>query len=697
VAHLATRPDYAVTVHNALAGFIELKAPGKGADPRYFSDPHDKKQWEKLRSLPNLIYTDGNTFSLWRDGVLQDSVIALEGDVRTAGAGLAAPSSLLNLIGDFLRWSPIPPKDAKQLARIVARLCRLLRDEVTDELSRGNPGLTSLATEWRSLLFPQATDAQFADGYAQAVTFGLLVARAREIELKNGIEQAALTLRKSNSLIGTALRLLTDDPNNQRALKTSLDTLRRVLDAVIWPAVTKGNPEEWLYFYEEFLELYDNALRKRTGSYYTPPEVVAAMVRLVDEALRDPILFGCPAGLATTDVTIADPAVGTGTYLLGVLRRIAQTIEDDQGPGAVPGAIEAAANRLIGFELQFGPFAVAQLRVMAEMQTLMSVAESEGHNLPSPRLFITDTLGDPYAATTQFSSMTAPIGESRRQANAIKRGEPITVVIGNPPYKDKARGLGGWIEAGSSGRPSAMDLWTPPVEWRVSAHAKHLKNLYVFFWRWATWKVFGSGHAATTGEPDIDRAGIVCFITAAGFLGGDGFQRIRDNLRRDCAAIWVIDCSPEGHQPVVATRIFQGVQQPVCIVLAARALGKDRSAPARVHFRALAEGTREEKFAELAGIKLGDSGWVEGPSGWRAPFLPKLEGVWADFVRLEDLFLSSSSGVLPGRTWVVAPDAKSLHDRWNRLIEEQSPSIKEDLFFPHCAMVRSLIAIPERL
>jgi len=321
--------------------------------------------------------------------------------------------------------------------------------------------------------------------------------------------------------------------------------------------VTKGNAEEWLYFYEDFLEVYDNALRKRTGSYYTPPEVVAAMVRLVDEALRDPVLFGRPTGLAATDVTIADPAVGTGTYLLGILRRIAQTIQDDPGPGAVPGAIEAAANRLIGFELQFGPFAVAQLRVMAEMQALMSVAEGDGQNLPSPRLFVTDTLGDPYVATTQFPSMTAPIGESRRQANAIKRGEPITVVIGNLPYKDKARGLGGWIEAGSSRRPSAMDLWTPPVEWRVSAHTKHLKNLYVYFWRWATWKVFGSGHAATTGEPDIDRAGIACFITAAGFLGGDGFQKIRDDLRRDCAAIWVIDCSPEGHQPEVATRIFR--------------------------------------------------------------------------------------------------------------------------------------------
>jgi hypothetical protein len=38
---LKTRPDYSVTVHNALVGFVELKAPGKGADPRKFKGPHD--------------------------------------------------------------------------------------------------------------------------------------------------------------------------------------------------------------------------------------------------------------------------------------------------------------------------------------------------------------------------------------------------------------------------------------------------------------------------------------------------------------------------------------------------------------------------------------------------------------------------------------------------------------------------------
>ncbi|MEX2288688.1 MAG: hypothetical protein WD648_16455 [Planctomycetaceae bacterium] len=65
LSQLKTRPDYAITLRNVLIGFVEVKAPGKGADPRRYKG-HDKEQWEKLQSVPNLLYTDGNSFSLWQ-------------------------------------------------------------------------------------------------------------------------------------------------------------------------------------------------------------------------------------------------------------------------------------------------------------------------------------------------------------------------------------------------------------------------------------------------------------------------------------------------------------------------------------------------------------------------------------------------------------------------------------------------------
>ena len=681
LADLKTRPDYAVTRRNALIGFIEVKAPGKGADPRRFQDKHDKEQWAKLQTLPNLIYTDGNEFSLWRNGKLEGQVVRLKGDVATAGNRLAAPDGLVPLFADFVQWEPQPPRSAAQLAVVTARLCRLLREEVTEQLGQGSAPLTNLATDWRRLLFPSATDEAFADGYAQAVTFGLLMARARDITLADGLDRVAHELRQTNTLIGTALRLLTDNADSQKTLKTSLATLTRVLDAVHWSTISKGDPEAWLYFYEDFLSVYDKELRKKTGSYYTPPEVVRAIVRLVDEALRSVERFDLSEGLASADVTVADPATGTGTFLLGVLRRIAEETEADQGPGAVPGVIEAALSRLIGFEIQFGPFAVAQLRILAELQSLLE----DPRATPSMRLFVTDTLGNPYAEEEYIPQILMPLGESRRRANEIKRQEKITVVIGNPPYKEKAKGLGGWIERGTkgSGVKAPLSQWMPPTDWNVGAHAKHLRNLYVYFWRWATWKVFGDGDPSRIEGRESDRKGIVSFITVAGFLNGPGFQKMRAELRRDADEIWVIDCSPEGHQPEVRTRIFQGVQQPVCIVMALRNTNAGSSTPARVRYRALPLGHRDDKFAALGAITLDDSGWTECSSDYRASFFPRADGAWVDFALLEDLFAYDGSGVMPGRTWVIAPDPGSLERRWRALQAEADPRKKEELFHPH--------------
>jgi predicted helicase len=291
-------------------------------------------------------------------------------------------------------------------------------------------------------------------------------------------------------------------------------------------------------------------------------------------------------------------------------------------------------------------------------------------------MFVTDTLGSPYLQQEWLPAVFAPIAESRKQASQIKLKEPITVVIGNPPYKEKAKGRGGWIEDenSASGGNAPLNAWMPPSDWGVGAHAKHLRNLYIYFWRWATWKVFDHDPKANTG--------IVCFITVAGFLNGPGFQKMRDYLRRTADAIWVIDCSPEGHQPEVNTRIFQGVQQPVCIVLVSRTAKSDPSTPATVLYHSLPKGTREEKFAALGKLTLDRDAWTDCATDGRAPFLPAASGAWATYPALQDLFAYNGSGVMPGRTWVIAPDADSLRQRWRVLIKAKVER-KEALFVPH--------------
>ena len=214
----------------------------------------------------------------------------MQGDVRTAGKALTAGNELLDLFSTFYDWSPIQPTKPRQLAETAARLCRLLRAQVVEQLARNEPRLTSLKADWGKLLFPEADNNEFADGYAQAVTFGLLMARARDIPLTENIEPAAKALRQTNTLSAPRWRSSRKSRTRGIRWRPPFAPSPACWARVNWHAISKDDPEAWLYFYELFLQQYDTALRKKTGSYYTPPEVVSAMVSLVDQA------FGHPRG-----------------------------------------------------------------------------------------------------------------------------------------------------------------------------------------------------------------------------------------------------------------------------------------------------------------------------------------------------------------------------------------------------------------
>ena len=94
-------------------------------------------------------------------------------------------------------------------------------------------------------------------------------------------------------------------------------------------------------------------------------------------------------------------------------------------------------------------------------------------------------------------------------------------------------------------------------------------------------------------------------------------------------------------------------------------------------------GTREDKFEAISAVTLDSGGWTDCPNDSRAPFLPEATGEWDTFPALEDFFVYNGSGVMPGRTWVIAPDKVSLARRWERLVTEADPDEKATLFHPH--------------
>jgi hypothetical protein len=673
LSQLRVRPDYAIRVDGAVTGYLEVKKPGLDLNPATFR-MHNKQQWRQLRDLPDLIYTNGTEWRLYRSGQLIE-LAKFSGDLRTAGKRLnIVDGAFERLTSAFLLWRPGPITSVKQLVTNIAPLCRLLRFSVLDQLAAEDKAIragaderdqpfTSLARDWRNLLFPTASDETFADGYAQTLTFALLLARTENIDFNSAgsMHEIAERLRvgQSHLLMSKALQLLTDSATEQ--LHVTLDLLKRVIGAVDWGPIRDVTNDAYLHLYESFLEVYDPRLREDSGTYYTPYQVVDAMVRLTDEVLQTRL--DTPTGFLAPTVTTVDPAMGTGTFLNSIIERTARQTAEADGRGLVPQAITDIATRLIGFELQMGSYAVAEMRVSDLLKTYGANPPRDGM-----RLYVTNTLDDPYVEQTQIAATYAPLARSHRRANEIKARTPVTVVIGNPPYDERAQGKGSWVETGGHGTLPPLDRFRQQDNGRLEYV---LKSFYVYFYAWAMWKVFDS-------NPE-HRHGIVTFISTAGYLTGPGFKGMRRYLRATCSEGWIINVSPEGMQPDVPTRLFPTVQQPLAIGIFTRRADTDPSIPADLHYTEVS-GHRAAKFAQLARVGLDDPVWRQVRTGWDATFTPASSSGWDEHPALSDFIPWSVAGVKPNRTWIYAPSSAILQERWKSLVTEDNPERKRKLF-----------------
>jgi hypothetical protein len=664
LSEVSARPDFAVDAPGGRVGFIELKAPEKGIPTKEWRPTrHDREQLEKLSALPNLIFTNGQYWGLFRRGELVGEVAVIDGDLARAGVRLApADDRLERLFRDFLSWMPDRPTSLQGIVAELAPLCRLLRDQVTEVLTHESTSptarlLSGLETEWRNILFPHLDHEAFADSYAQAVTFGLLLARVDGIVFDDrSLTDIALKLSKQHSLMGEALALLT---NHRWVGKLSVvETLRRVVGNIDWDDVQLDSSSAYTQLYESFLTAYDPALRRKSGTYYTPDSVARSMVGFADQILKQRL--GIDRGFASTDVTVVDPAMGTGTFLVEIIDSVVATLREDYGSDAVPQAHlrELFAERLVGFELQVAPYAVAEVRLHHTLRRRYGVEIP-----PEEVRFLSNTFDPPEAQLTLHNGQLYRVLEEERQgANRIKRDKPVMVVIGNPPWRERARGEAPWLEAPRDPK-YPPDLAERPSmdEFRSLNQARrafNLSNMWTYYWRWALWKVFDA-------HPD-DVTGIVVLITPKAYVASDSHAGMRRYLRRIADEGWIIDLSPEQFRPTASSRIFPTVQQPICIGVFARYGANDPRHAATIHHLEI-QGKRQEKFDTLAGITIKDERWQLAPRDWEAPFQPSSKD-WEELPRLADLFPWHQLGMNSNRNWVWAPEIDTLRKRWSHLV-----------------------------
>jgi len=356
------RPDMAIYTDGLICGYVELKRPGLGASPSKLKSKHDNEQWKRLKSLPNLIYTDGREWALYRGGELEGALVRFTLDPSEDGAKSISQHDAEHferLIRDFLIWQPNVPFKPIELAHYLAPLTHFLREEVSSALATTGSNVGLLASEWRQYFFPDADDAQFSDAYAQTVTYALLLARLSGATKLTPVEAAA-ALNSGNNLLARALELL-GQPGARDELRVGFELLQRSLEALDPQAFLKTKPDLWLYFYEDFLAAYDPKLRNDYGVYYTPRDVVELQVRLSSELLES--RFKKKLGFADDGVVFIDPAAGTGTYLVATVNHALEKVIARSGHGAVAGRADQMAENMYAFEILVGPYAVAHLRL----------------------------------------------------------------------------------------------------------------------------------------------------------------------------------------------------------------------------------------------------------------------------------------------------------------------------------------------
>ncbi|MEV7607262.1 type ISP restriction/modification enzyme [Paenarthrobacter sp. NPDC089322] len=667
------RPDFAALLDGRACGWVELKAPGHSVEGEQWKG-REKKQWALLAELDSLIVTDGHAVVLYNTGLK-----VAEATMPVVADGWDA-SGLVDLLRLFSSARPRTIKRVSELASRLAPLAKLLRERVLAGLQPETPvaAISAAKKAWSANVHEGVSDKDFASDLAQVVSYSLAIAALRGHADTNHDNFLSLTeardfLRGPNGVLAAALGPALEVSGLYQSLAPEIGAIERlasVVDAGAIAASKDSRGEPWLWFYEDFLEKYDAKARKEAGVYYTPTNVVECQVRLVDQILIEEL--GKPLSFGDQEVVTLDPATGSGTYPLAVLDQAALVAERERGAAGPRQVAKSLAANVMAFELLPGPYAVSHLRIgqrLAEIAGTLTPPEEV-------RVYLTDTLEDPVAAPPMLGVWgdVAVLAEERAKAADVKRLQPVTVVMGNPPYKRRtASSGGGWVVHPSNGRSLFADITEAAQKHGVIFSAmRSIYDDYVYFWRWAIWKAF---------EQSPSGPAVVSFITSSSWLRGPAFVGLRELVRSVGDEVWIVDLGGEGRGAQREENIFS-IQTPVAVVTIFRR-GATTAEPAVVRYRRVS-GAAGEKLAALTTIqapKIDPDGWQTLTVDAGGVLLPASEDdIWDAMPAVTDLFPWQQPGVIFGRSWATAPSPSVLKARWAALLARVDAKERAEAF-----------------
>ncbi len=268
--------------------------------------------------------------------------------------------------------------------------------------------------------------------------------------------------------------------------------------------------------FERFLGAFDPQTRFDYGAFYTPKELAAYTVSLVEE------INGKEFGGSIYDRgnRLIDPCCGTGSFLERLLLS----------------SVRSGGNaNIIGFEILPAPYALAHYRIAKVSPDYSDV-----------NIVLTNTLSDVLESGPAGSGQQNLFEDEQKVARDLAK-PPLTLIIGNPPSSDSFSHSNG---EDFSIIQNLLEDFRPPTEARNTRQntQKQLQNEFVKFLRWTGNKAVKTGN------------NIVALVLPASFAESPSYKYARTWFAKNFDKFWVVDIDKDGRTGVRSSSIFHTLQ-----------------------------------------------------------------------------------------------------------------------------------------
>ena len=606
-------PDFIVSRGDYVVGHVEAK--DIGIDLRNMKG-ENKKQQERYRgALPNLIYTNCYEWDFYRDGDLVNSA-SLESDGK----------KLESLLREFISHKPKSITSSKELAERMAGKATMIKNVLQRILRNNEEACSELLSQYKMFkenLMHSIDPDEFADIYAETIAYGMFAARINDSDSGKFLRRDVYDLLPKNNPFLRNLFLWITGPTLDSTIAWIIDDLADLFSVCDVKNLIdefdkiSGKEDPFLHFYETFLAAYNPKQRTNCGVWYTPQPAVNFIVRAVDQVLQEE--FGLADGLADTSkieveretneqgdhgkpikervevhkVRILDPAVGTGTFLVQVIKQIAPKVKEMASSAWSQYVENDLIPRLHGFELRMAPYAMCFAKID---MVLKSFDYKPSKNPGRLEVYLNNSLEE---GTVEVKDLGFAhwFSSEARGASAIKRDMPIMCVIGNPPYKAKTPAPKGWI-----GRMLQDYKMEPGGMLKLKErNPRWINDLYMQFLRLSSYLV------------EKNQEGIIGLVTNNGYLDNVTFRGARWHLQTTFDKIWIVDLHGSANKKETLSdgspdeNIFD-IKQGVSIIIAVKTKsGKKKKNELATIMHADIQGSRKFKYDFLNTASISNS------------------------------------------------------------------------------------------